>query len=108
MLPLNDIAVATSGDYEKFFEYDGKRYHHILDPRTGSPASGTRSVTILGQTAMLADALATAVFVLGPKKGLELLAQYPQAQAIIIDANNEVLMTPKARALVRVQRSPTN
>ena len=78
------IAVVTSGDYERFFEQDGERYHHILDARTGYPARGLASVTIVAPTCALADALSTAVFVLGPEQGLRLLKRFPDAEALLI------------------------
>lgn len=86
VLPLVDTAVSTSGDYERFFEQDGVRYHHILDPATGDSARATRSVTILGDDATFTDALSTSVFVLGPSEGLRLIDSIPGVDAIIIDA----------------------
>jgi len=77
-------AVVTSGDYEKFFELDGKRYHHILDPDTGYPARGTVSVTILADSAARADALATGVFILGPEKGMELIEADDTLEGVIV------------------------
>ena len=67
-ISVSDTAVATSGDYEKFFIHQGKRYHHILNPKNGFPAEGCQSVTVLHKEGITADALATAIFVLGPKK----------------------------------------
>jgi FAD:protein FMN transferase len=81
MLELVDVAVVTSGDYERFFEKDGVRYHHIFDPRTGYPAGRCQSVTVVTPSAALADALSTAVFVLGPEEGLTLLRHFPEAEA---------------------------
>jgi thiamine biosynthesis lipoprotein len=78
------IAVVTSGDYERYFEQDGRRYHHILDPRTGYPAQGTASVTVIAPTCARADALATAVFVLGPERGLALLEDSEDAEGLIL------------------------
>jgi thiamine biosynthesis lipoprotein len=78
------IAVVTSGDYERYFEQDGRRYHHILDPRTGYPAQGTTSVTVIAPTCARADALATAVFVLGPERGLALLEGLEDAEGLIL------------------------
>jgi len=86
VLPLLDTAVSTSGDYERFFEADGVRYHHILDPATGDSARGSWSVTVLGPEATLTDALSTSVFVLGPDKGLALIDRLPGIDAIVIDA----------------------
>ncbi|MEJ2181991.1 MAG: FAD:protein FMN transferase [Nitrospirota bacterium] len=73
VLPLRDQAVSTSGDYERYFIRNGVRYHHLLDPRTGYPARGLVSVTVVAPEAVLTDGLATGVFVMGRKKGLELL-----------------------------------
>jgi thiamine biosynthesis lipoprotein len=78
------IAVVTSGDYERYFEQGGVRYHHIIDPRSGFPARGLVSVTIVASTCALADALSTAVFVLGPRQGLDLLEQFPDAEGLLI------------------------
>jgi thiamine biosynthesis lipoprotein len=78
------IAVVTSGDYERFFEKNGERYHHILDPRTGYPARQLVSVTVIAPACTLADALSTAAFVLGPEKGLELLRQFPGVEGLLV------------------------
>lgn len=89
-----DISVATSGDYERFVMHDGVRYHHIFDPKTGKPARASQSVTMIAANAALADALATAVFVAGPKKGLALLAEhYPQCAALVIDRDGKMHQT---------------
>ncbi len=85
-LPLKDISISTSGDYEHFFIKDGILYHHIIDPRTGYPARGCRSVTILGPDTMTTDALSTAVFVLGPEKGMALVERLTGIEAIIVDS----------------------
>lgn len=85
-LELTDRAVVTSGDYERYFELDGLRYHHLFDPRSGRPARLVRSVTLVADSALLADALATAVFVLGPEAGMKLLSAYPGVEALIVDA----------------------
>jgi FAD:protein FMN transferase len=89
-----NAAVATSGDYEKFFLKEGERYHHILNPLTGKPARECQAVTIMAPSAMDADALATAVFVLGPAKGLSLLAKIANAHGIIVNARGNVLVSP--------------
>ena len=86
ILPLLDTAVSTSGDYERYFEADGIRYHHILDPATGDSARNAWSVTILGPETTLTDALSTSVFVLGPEKGIALIDTLPGIDAIVIDA----------------------
>jgi thiamine biosynthesis lipoprotein len=91
---LSDAAVATSGDYEKFFLYEGKRYHHIFDPRTGLPAGECQSVTIVSEDGMTADALATAVFVLGPEKGYALCRKLEGVECLIVDNEGKIIFTP--------------
>lgn len=89
--------ISTSGDYERYVEVDGVRYHHIIDPTTGYPAdSGVRSVTILCDSGMLGDGLSTACFVLGPERGLELAAAY-EAEVLIVTADGELLMSDGMR-----------
>jgi thiamine biosynthesis lipoprotein len=83
--PLEDSAVETSGSYEKFVSFNGKRYSHIIDPRTGYPSSGIVSVSVFAKTTELADALATGVFVLGVDIGLDLINQIKGVECIIID-----------------------
>jgi thiamine biosynthesis lipoprotein len=78
------LSIVTSGDYERYFLEDGVRYHHLLDPATGYPARGLVSVTILAESCAEADALATAVFVLGMQKGLALLARWPGAEGLLV------------------------
>lgn len=87
-------ALATSGDYEKFFIKNGERYHHLLDPFTGQPARNCQSVTIMAPCAMDADALATTVFILGPDQGLALIAKLPHIHALIVDRRGQVLLSP--------------
>ena len=84
-LELDAGAVVTSGDYVLFFDQDSRRYHHILDPRTGRPAEGAVAVTVIAGSATDADALATGLFVLGPQRGLELVEQLPGVEALITD-----------------------
>lgn len=91
VLPLLDTAVSTSGDYERFFEEDGVRYHHILDPTTGDSARKSWSVTILGPEAIFTDALSTSVFVLGPREGLKLIDRLDGIDAIVIDPTGNLL-----------------
>ena len=93
-LDLADTAVVTSGDYERYFERNGVRYHHLFDPKTGQPARLCQSVTIVAPEAMLADALATAVFVLGPVRGLELLQRFPGCEGLIVAADGSTVTSP--------------
>ena len=95
-LDLAETAVVTSGDYERFFVDGEKRYHHLLDPRTGYPASACQSVTVIAPDAVDADAYATAVFVLGPKKGLALLRSLPGVEGIVVDSDGKVLWSDEA------------
>ncbi len=85
MIPLEDAAISTSGDYERFFEEDGVRYHHILNPETGQSPHEVRSTSIIGSNATDTDALSTSVFVMGVDKGLKLVNSLPDTEAIIID-----------------------
>ena len=85
ILPITNGAVVTSGNYEKFVQFDGTRYSHIIDPRTGYPSSGILSVTVFAPKAELADALATSVFVMGIETGLNRINQLPKIECIIID-----------------------
>lgn len=87
-------AVVTSGDYERFFERDGQRYHHLFDPHSGTPAQSCQSVTVIAPSAILADALATALFVLGPEAGLAMLRDYPGCEALIVAADGRVKRSP--------------
>jgi thiamine biosynthesis lipoprotein len=102
ILPLTDTAVSTSGDYERFFDEDGVRYHHILDPGTGDSARDSWSVTILGPETTFTDALSTSVFVLGPEKGLELVNRLPGIDAIVIDANGQLRYSAELSRLAPV------
>lgn len=90
VLPLSDTAISTSGDYERYFEADGVRYHHIISPKTGHSASELESVTILGPNATRTDALSTSVFVLGLQDGLALIDRLEDVEAVIIDRHGEM------------------
>ena len=87
---ISGSAVATSGDYQKYFEQNRKRYHHILDPKTGYPATiGSMSATFIAKNVMDADALPTAIFVLGSEKGIALLDSLNEVEGLIIDIKEE-------------------
>lgn len=107
VLELSDATFSTSGDYERFFEQDGVRYHHILDPATGQPARGTRSVTIVTKEALWADGLSTGVFILGPERGMALVERLPDVEAVIVTAENQVLVSTGLRDRLIVRRPPT-
>jgi len=89
-IPLANEAVSTSGDYERFFDEDGVRYHHIIHPSTGTPASGVHSATVFGPDAVTTDALSTSVFVMGVDSGLRMIASLPNYESIVIDATGQV------------------
>jgi thiamine biosynthesis lipoprotein len=93
VLPLSGTAISTSGDYERYFERDGVRYHHIISPKTGRSAGELRSVTILGPNATRTDALSTSVFVLGLQKGLALIDRLQDVDAVIIDRDGKMHMS---------------
>lgn len=90
LLPIKEGSVVTSGNYEKFVTFNGKRYSHIIDPRTGYPASGIISVTVFAPKAELADALATSVFVMGTQTGIDRINQLPNVECIIIDDQGNI------------------
>jgi thiamine biosynthesis lipoprotein len=108
MIRLIDHAFSTAGDYERFFILDGKRYHHILDPRTGFPATASRSVTIYAKTALLADGLDDAVFILGWKKGLELIEAFPDVGAVVVDDHGEVHLSKRMEGAIKIVHPPTD
>ncbi|MRI02079.1 FAD:protein FMN transferase [Kriegella sp. EG-1] len=89
-LPIVESSVATSGNYEKYVTFKGKRYSHIIDPRTGYPTSGINSVSIFAKDAELCDALATAVYIMGVDTGLSLINQLAETEVIIVDENNKM------------------
>jgi thiamine biosynthesis lipoprotein len=107
-LDVTDVAVGTSGDYERFFIKDGRRYHHLLDPGTGQPARAIRSVTVIAQRAVLADALGTGVFVAGPQAGMQMIERMAGVQAVIVTAANDVLVTPGLRGSLALLAQPTD
>jgi FAD:protein FMN transferase len=106
-MPIKDHAFSTAGDYERTFILDGKRYHHIIDPKTGYPATASRGVTILAPTAFLADALDDAVFILGPEKGLKLVESFPDCATVIVDAHNKVWMSKSLEGKLQRTGAPT-
>ncbi|MFP4144179.1 MAG: FAD:protein FMN transferase [Phycisphaeraceae bacterium] len=106
-LAVADRSVATSGDYERSFILGGKRYHHILDPRTGRPARGVVSSTVVSSDATLADALSTALFIMGPARGLELASRLSDVEALLVDDEGELHMTPGLREMLNLQYRPS-
>jgi len=108
-IDLTNSTFSTSGDYERFFIKDGRRYHHIIDPATGEPSqAGCRSVTIVTTSALWADGLSTGVFLLGPEKGMALVQRLPDVDAVIVTSKNAVLMTPRLKDRLMLQAPPTD
>lgn len=101
-LTLNNSAIATSGDYEQYFEHNGKRYSHNLDPKTGLPVSGIKSVSVISPGAELSDALATAVFVLGVDFGIDLLNQLPETHGLVVTDKNQTFTTKNLHLLPQI------
>lgn len=92
-LPLQSEAVSTSGDYERYFDEDGVRYHHIIHPSTGAPVNGVHSATVIGPNAIMTDALSTSVFVMGVDRGLRMIGGLPDYESIVIDADGQVFFS---------------
>lgn len=90
-IPMVDASISTSGDYERYFDEGGERYHHIIDPGTGRSAGELRSVTIIGPDATTTDGLSTSVFVLGPQRGLELVEKLGDVDAVLVRRDGKVL-----------------
>lgn len=89
-LPLTDAAFSTSGDYERYFDEAGVRYHHILDPRTGKSPHALRSATLISNTALRTDGLSKTVFILGPEKGIAFIDSLPDVDAVVVGADGKV------------------
>ena len=107
-IDLSNGTFSTSGDYERFFIKDGRRYHHILDLSAGEPAEGCRSVTLVTDRAVIADALAKGVFILGPDAGMALIERTPGVQGVIVSAKNEVLVSSGLRGRLTLLAPPTD
>ena len=107
-IELRDETFSTSGDYERSFVRDGRRYHHIIDPHTGEPARGARSVTIVARRAVLADAVAKAVFVAGAEAGMRLIEELPDVEGVMVDARNEVRVSSGLTRRLTVLAPPTD
>jgi thiamine biosynthesis lipoprotein len=89
-LPLTDTAFSTSGDYERYFDEDGKRFHHIIDPKTGDSARKCRSVTVISTTATRTDALTKSVFIMGPEEGIRFIDTLPDVDAVAVAPDGKV------------------
>ena len=90
-IPLEDAAISTSGDYERYFDEDGVRYHHIIDPKTGKSPRGVRSVTVIAPTSTFAEGLTKSVFIMGPERGLALVESQADVDAVVVTAEGRVL-----------------
>jgi thiamine biosynthesis lipoprotein len=101
---LLDRAISTSGDYQRYFIIDGKRYHHLLDPATGYPAHGCRSVSVITDRGAFTDAFSTAVFVLGPEKGMKLVREM-KMDAVIVKSDGTILTTPGLDGIITIAKS---
>jgi len=98
-LEVNDAATSTSGDYERYFIKDGRRYCHILDPKTGYPASGLMSVTVLARDSYLADSLATGLFVMGPEKANAFARSHPEIEVLMVAGDGSISSTGRFRGV---------
>ncbi len=96
VVSLSDMAVSTSGDYQKFFIKNGKMYHHLLNPKTGYPVYKCRSVTVITRDAVFTDAFATGIFILGPQKGMNVLKRLG-FDGVIVDKDGKILVTEGIR-----------
>ncbi len=92
-IELEDEAVSTAGDYQRYFMQDGVRFHHILDPKTLHPARGCQSVTVIAKEGVMADGLDTGVFVMGPDKGMALIEALPDVEGVIVDQEGAVVVS---------------
>lgn len=108
LIGVENHAFSTAGDYERAFVANGKRYHHIIDPRTGYPATASRSVTIWAKDALTADAIDDAVFILGVEKGMALVDKIDDCGAVIVDKDNKVHISPRLRGVIQILREPSD
>ncbi|MGH9384271.1 MAG: FAD:protein FMN transferase [Vicinamibacterales bacterium] len=107
-IELSNSTLTTSGDYERFFLEDGRRYHHLLDPDTGMPATRCRSVTIITHSALLADGLSTGVFILGPQEGMALIERLENVEGVIVTSTNDVLISSGLKGRLEGLHPPTD
>jgi FAD:protein FMN transferase len=107
-IELTDHAFSTAGDYARSYVIGNRRYHHIIDPHTGYPATASRSVTVWADDATTADAVDDAVFILGPEAGLKLAEATPGVGVVIVDKNNKVWLSSRLKGYVHVSHPPTD
>jgi thiamine biosynthesis lipoprotein len=106
-IEITEAAFSTSGDYERFFIRDGRRYHHILDPATGEPATASRSVTIMAKSATVSDGLSTGVFILGAEKGMALIERLEDVEGVIVAQDNQVRVSSGLEGRLALLSAPT-
>jgi thiamine biosynthesis lipoprotein len=102
-LPLKDMAISTSGDYQRFFEKEGMRYHHILVPQNGMPARGCQSVSVISDSSLISDSLSTAVFILGAEKGMKLLVDLGY-NGVIVDSRGKLHISEGLKDEIEIKR----
>ncbi|HYQ40401.1 MAG TPA: FAD:protein FMN transferase [Polyangiaceae bacterium] len=107
-IELTDHAFSTAGDYARSYVIGKRRYHHIIDPHTGYPATASRSVTVWADDATTADAIDDAVFIMGPQAGLELVEATPGVGAVIVDKNNKVWVSQRLQGKVHLTSQPSD
>ena len=100
-IDLKNEAISTAGDYERYFEQDGVRYHHILDPVSLEPARTCQSVTVIATEGTTADGLDTGIFVLGPERGMALVERLPDVEAVIVDDHGRMTVSSGLRSRLR-------
>lgn len=107
-IELQDEAISTAGDYERYFERDGVRYHHILDPKTLEPARECQSVTVIAKEGIMADGLDTGIFVMGPQRGMELVERLSDVEAVIVDREGQVHVSSGLKGRLKLTGSGKN
>jgi FAD:protein FMN transferase len=105
-IELTDMAISTSGNYERYFISNGKRFHHLLDPKTGYPAEGCRSVTVIAEEGVFTDAFATGIFILGPEKGM-MVFEKTGFSGFMIDSSGTTHITPNLRGKIDFKKNPS-
>ncbi len=107
-IALEDHAFSTAGDYARYYIWQNRRYHHIIDPRTGYPATASRSVTVWAEDALTADMIDDAVFILGPEQGLKLADSLDGVGVLIVDAHNKVWKSARLEGKIAILKQPTD
>jgi len=102
-IELENEAVSTAGDYQRYFMKDGIRYHHILDPSSLQPARGCQSVTIIAKEGVMADGLDTGIFVMGPDKGTALIESLPDVEGVIVDQEGKMIVSSGLKGRLRLE-----